>query len=62
MVRRLEVILPPGCTLADLLTSLDISDDAESLLFVINGKIANEASELNDKDVVDLIPALSGGY
>ena len=59
--RRLDIFLPPGSSLADLLKTLEITTDPNSLLLVINGKLVDLSEELNDQDVVDLIPALSGG-
>ena len=61
MIRRVEISLPPGSTLADLLKTMEINIDPNSLLLVINGKLVDFSEELKDLDVVDLIPALSGG-
>jgi molybdopterin converting factor small subunit len=60
-VRKLDVELPPGSSLADLLLLLDISIDPELLLFVINGKLADINTEIMDHDIINLIPAISGG-
>ena len=59
LVRRLEVALPAGGTLADLLRALDLQ--AEGLLLVVNGRTAHLARVLEEADEVHLIPALSGG-
>ena len=61
MIRHLEISLPPGSSLADLLKTLEITTDPNSLLLVVNGKLVDLSEGLNDRDVVDLIPALSGG-
>ncbi len=61
MIRCLEISLPPGSSLADLLKTMEINTDPNSLLLVINGKLVEPNAELKDLDVVDLIPALSGG-
>lgn len=61
MIRRIEISLPPGSSLADLLRTLEITTDPNSLLLVVNGKLVDLSEGLNDRDVVDLIPALSGG-
>jgi molybdopterin converting factor small subunit len=59
--RRLELDLPPGTTLADLLVRLEIELDPEAMLLVVNGRIADLAYTLKDGDTVNLMPALSGG-
>ena len=48
--RRLELELPQGTTLAD-----------PSFTLVVNGRIVELAYELKDGDIVNLMPALSGG-
>jgi sulfur carrier protein ThiS len=60
-LRRLDVALPVGSTLADLLDQLTIPREDESVLLVINGRQADAAQILRDADEVHLIPALSGG-
>jgi molybdopterin converting factor small subunit len=59
--RRLEVTLPAGSRLADVLERLAIPLDEASILLVINGRAAAPAQPLADGDEVHLIPALSGG-
>jgi len=61
VVRRLEVTLPPASRLADVLERLAIPLDDESILLIINGRVAAPAQPLADGDEVHLIPALSGG-
>jgi molybdopterin converting factor small subunit len=60
-LRRLEVTLPAGSTLADLLARLDVEFNHDSVLLVINGRQADASQGLADGDEVHLIPALSGG-
>jgi sulfur carrier protein ThiS len=60
-LRRLEVTLPAGSTLADLLACLDVEFNHDSVLLVINGRQADASQGLADGDEVHLIPALSGG-
>jgi sulfur carrier protein ThiS len=58
---RLEVKIPPGSTLVDLLKALKVDIDINSLLLVVNGRSAELTQLLNDGDQVNLIPAISGG-
>jgi sulfur carrier protein ThiS len=60
-LRRLEVALPAGSTLADLLARLDVEFNHDSTLLVINGRQADANQVLGERDEVHLIPALSGG-
>ena len=60
-VRRLDLALPPGSTLAELLSQLDVRSDDETVLFVVNGRQAGPGYVLRDGDEVNLIPAISGG-
>ena len=59
--RRLELDLSPETSLADLLDRLEIELSPEAMLLVVNGRIVDLAYELKDGDVVNLMPALSGG-
>ena len=61
LVGRLEVSLAPGSTLNDLLTHLEIGLTLEQLLLVVNGRMAELVQALHDGDVVNLMPAISGG-
>jgi sulfur carrier protein ThiS len=60
-LRRLEVTLPAGGTLADLLARLEVHPPPDALLLVINGRQADASQALAEGDEVHLIPALSGG-
>jgi sulfur carrier protein ThiS len=61
LIRQLEVELPPGATLQELLTRQGIVVDSENFLLVVNSRNVEPDQVLNDGDVVDLIPAISGG-
>ena len=61
LIRRLQVELPPGATLQDLLTRQEIVLDDENFLTVVNSRNVNPDQVLKDGDEVDLIPAISGG-
>jgi sulfur carrier protein ThiS len=61
LIRRLEVELPPGATLKELLTREGIVVDDENFLLVVNSRNVEPDQVLNDGDEVDLIPAISGG-
>ena len=60
-ISRLELNLPEGTTLADLLAELDIRMDPDALLLVVNSRMAEESQVLYPGDQVNLMPALSGG-
>jgi sulfur carrier protein ThiS len=60
-LRRLDITLPTGSTLADLLHRLSLPRHDDSVLLVINGRQADAGQVLRDADEVHLIPALSGG-
>ncbi len=60
-LRHLEVTLPTGSTLAELLARLEMEFKEDSVLLVINGRQADASQGLADGDEVHLIPALSGG-
>ena len=61
LIRRMEVELPPGATLQELLTRQGIIVDSENFLLVVNSRNVELDQVLNDGDDVDLIPAISGG-
>ena len=61
LIRRLQVELPPGATLQELLTREGIIVDLENYLFVVNSRNVEPDQVLNEGDDVDLIPAISGG-
>ena len=61
LIRQLEVELPLGATLQELLTRQGIIVDSENFLLVVNSRNVEPDQVLNDGDDVDLIPAISGG-
>jgi molybdopterin converting factor small subunit len=61
MIRQISLTLPPGATLADVISELDIKYSDDGLLLVINGRLVDKESSLEDGDIIHLIPALSGG-
>jgi sulfur carrier protein ThiS len=60
-VDQLQVEMPEGSTMADLLQHLEISLHPEDLLLVVNGRTAPIDQALQGGDQVNLIPAMSGG-
>lgn len=61
MVGRLEVSLPPESSVNDLIAHLEVALAPEHLLLVVNGRMAEPTQVLQDGDVVNLMPAISGG-
>jgi sulfur carrier protein ThiS len=61
LLDRLEVTLPPGSSLADLLQQLEVSLELESLLLAVNGRVAEPDLPLAHGDRINLMPAISGG-
>ena len=61
LVRHLELELPAGATLADLVSALGLPADLKGVLPVVNGRIVEPSQALAEADDVHLIPALSGG-
>ena len=61
MVSRLDVMIPSGYTLADLLEHLEIDLDLQHLLLAVNGRVAEPGQIIQDDDQINLMPAISGG-
>lgn len=61
LIRQLQVELPPGATLEELLTREGLVLDTENYLLVVNSRNVERDQVLKDGDDVDLIPAISGG-
>ncbi len=61
LVSRLELEIPSGSSLADLIQYLAIDLEPEHLLLVINGRVAELNRTLHTGDQVNLMPAISGG-
>lgn len=47
--------------MTSVLEALDIPPDSESIMLVVNGRMARPDQSLTDGDEVRLMPALSGG-
>jgi molybdopterin converting factor small subunit len=60
-LRRLEVAIPAGSRLCDLLDRLSLPSLDDAILFVVNGRQADRDALLHQGDDVHLIPPLSGG-
>lgn len=60
-IRQVDVELQDGSTLDDLFQELNIGLDHEHLLLAVNGRVAEPAQVLIDGDIVNLMPAISGG-
>jgi sulfur carrier protein ThiS len=61
LLDKLNVSLPAGSTISELLEALNISIAPDSLLFVLNGRTAEIDQVLTDGDIVNLMTAMSGG-
>lgn len=61
LINRIDVCLPVGSTLGDLLKNLEITQNPDSLLLAVNGRVADIDQILNPGDQVNLMPAISGG-
>jgi molybdopterin converting factor small subunit len=61
IIRQLEVSLPAGSDLTDLLRELQVEYDPEQIMLVVNGVMSDEHTLLADGDRVNLMPAISGG-
>ena len=61
LIDRIEVDLPPGSTLQELITELDINYNLAALLLVVNVRNAGPSQALKASDCVNLMPAISGG-
>lgn len=60
-VSRLQIELPDGARLVDLIERLEIELGMEALLLAVNGRVADPERQLDDGDQVNLMPAISGG-
>jgi molybdopterin converting factor small subunit len=61
LVSRLDVVMPQGSTLMDLIEHLDIELAPEHMLLAVNRRMAEPGQMLHDGDMVNLMPAISGG-
>jgi sulfur carrier protein ThiS len=60
-IRKMNIELPPGSSLAEILGALEINLPVEGLLLIVNGKNADLRCQLDDGDIIHIIPAISGG-
>ena len=61
LIRQLQVELPLGATLGELLARQGLLIDPEHFLLVVNSRNVESGQVLEDGDQVHLIPAISGG-
>jgi sulfur carrier protein ThiS len=61
LVRQLDLTIPSGSTMGDLLVQLEIDFPLDSLLLVVNGRLVETNHVLTGGDQVNLMPAISGG-
>ncbi|GAP15816.1 sulfur transfer protein [Longilinea arvoryzae] len=57
----LEMALPPGACVQDVLARLNLTANDADLLLVLNRRVVDADAWLADGDRLDLIPAISGG-
>jgi molybdopterin converting factor small subunit len=60
-LEKIDLILPEGSSVADLIKQLEITLPDEALLVIIKNHVCDPKHVLLNEDIVDLIPALSGG-
>jgi len=56
-----ELELPQGGCVGDVLLSLEITMPPETLILAVNGRVADIDQPLAEGDQVNLMPAISGG-
>jgi len=61
LIKQLELEAPAGSRFDDLLRILEIPLPVSALILVQNGRVVDEHAELQEGDVLHLMPALSGG-
>jgi sulfur carrier protein ThiS len=59
--RKLEVELPEGSTIQDLVEHLEVEVAPEHLSLALNGRVARLEQALRDGDKVHLMVPISGG-
>lgn len=60
IVNQLELEVPEGSQVADILRLLEVPSDLEVIL-AINDQVTTEAAVLQDSDRLAIIPAVAGG-
>lgn len=58
---QMDLEVPPGACVQDVLDQLGLIADDEALLLVLNRRMVGLEAPLADGDTLDLIPAISGG-
>jgi sulfur carrier protein ThiS len=57
----LQLELPEGATLGEVLHRLEIPIEPDALILVVNHRVATPEAVLSNGDQVDIVPAISGG-
>lgn len=57
----INLTLPEGASMRDVLQHLNIQLDPEHLLLVVNRRVVDPDYLVTDGDKLDIIPAMSGG-
>ncbi|GAB4480344.1 MAG: hypothetical protein Kow00124_26930 [Anaerolineae bacterium] len=60
IVDRLELTLPAGSRVRDVLTLLQVAEELEAIV-AVNGVMATQDDPLADGDTLAIIPAVAGG-
>jgi molybdopterin converting factor small subunit len=61
VIDRLELDLPEGASVAEVVSRIEIKTRPRTMLLVVNGKIVQDAHVLKDGDELRLVPGVSGG-
>jgi sulfur carrier protein ThiS len=61
LIRSIELSIPEGSTVSEVISQLEIHIGADNLLIAVNGQMAEESQLLFPGDRVDFMPAISGG-
>jgi len=59
--RCIDLEMPEGSTIRDVLQALELDLATEHLLLVVEGKVVEEDYVVREGERVSLIPAMSGG-
>jgi sulfur carrier protein ThiS len=60
-LERIDMVVPDGTTVEDLLKRLEITLPEDALLVIIKNHVYDHKHELSNGDYIDIIPAISGG-
>lgn len=61
LIDHLQLNLESGSSISDLLEILEVDMDTDTILLVVNGRMASPSHKLREDDQVNLMPAISGG-